>query len=189
MPISFSSRFCLPAFSLTLLPAVWFCFASNTIMAQNPKPDWQLWRENSPPAPEFSAPATRTGWEKQRKQIRTQLWQLLGKLPPRPARPAVQTLNREDRGDYWLEKFQFDNGAGASVPGYLFLPKKTAGKSPAILYCHWHGGQYDNGKEEMLRAEHTPQEPGPTLARRGYVVLGIDAYCFGERNGRGPGGP
>src|SRR6185436_11245662 len=47
---------------------------------------------------------------------------------------------------------------------------------------------YDNGKEEMLRAEHTPQEPGPTLARRGYVVLGIDAYCFGERNGQGPGG-
>jgi dipeptidyl aminopeptidase/acylaminoacyl peptidase len=26
------------------------------------------------------------------------------------------------------------------------------------------------------------------LAKRGYVVLGIDAYCFGERNGHGPGG-
>ena len=27
-----------------------------------------------------------------------------------------------------------------------------------------------------------------TFARRGFVVLGVDAYCFGERNGRGPGG-
>ena len=25
--------------------------------------------------------------------------------------------------------------------------------------------------------------------RCGYVVLGIDAYGFGERNGQGPGGP
>ena len=30
---------------------------------------------------------------------------------------------------------------------------------------------------------------GPALARRGYAVLAIDAYCFGERNGQGPGGP
>jgi len=171
---------------LTLLPGVWFGLAAHTVMAQDAKPDWQLWLEKSPPTPEFSAPATRAAWEEQRVPIRAQLSQLLGKLPPRPAKPDVQTLKREDRGDYWLERFQFDNNAGAMVPGYLFLPKNSTGKSPAILYCHWHGGQYDNGKEEMLRAEHTPQEPGPTLARRGYVVLGIDAYCFGERNGRGP---
>ncbi|MBI3851530.1 MAG: prolyl oligopeptidase family serine peptidase [Verrucomicrobia bacterium] len=188
MSSALSSAIRRPAFSLTLLLGVWFGLSANRIMAQNAKPDWQRWLEKSPPTPEFSAPATRAKWEKQRVKIRADLWQLLGKLPPGPTKPEVQILKREDRGDYWLEKFQFDNGAGATVPGYLFLPKKAAGKSPAILYCHWHGGQYDNGKEEMLRAEHTPQEPGPTLARRGYVVLGIDAYCFGERNGRGPGG-
>jgi len=186
MPSLRASRFYRRAFSLTLLPGVWFGLAAHTVMAQDAKPDWQLWLEKSPPTPEFSAPATRAAWEEQRVPIRAQLSQLLGKLPPRPAKPDVQTLKREDRGDYWLERFQFDNNAGAMVPGYLFLPKNSTGKSPAILYCHWHGGQYDNGKEEMLRAEHTPQEPGPTLARRGYVVLGIDAYCFGERNGRGP---
>jgi dienelactone hydrolase len=103
--------------------------------------------------------------------------------------PAVEILAREDRGDYLLEKIQFDNGAGATVPGYVFLPKETKGKSAAILYCHWHSGQYEIGKEEMLQANHTPEAPGPTLAKRGFVVLGIDAYCFGERNGRGPGGP
>ena len=100
----------------------------------------------------------------------------------------METLQREDRGDYWLEKFQFDNGAGATVPGYLLLPKMTQGRVPAILYCHWHGGQYDIGKEELFRTNALPVPPGPELVRRGYAVLAIDAYCFGERNGQGPGG-
>ena len=74
------------------------------------------------------------------------------------------------------------------MPGYVFLPKGVSGKSPAILYCHWHGGQYDIGKDELLRTNAVPVPPGPALAKRGYVVLGVDAYCFGERNGQGPGG-
>ncbi len=62
-------------------------------------------------------------------------------------------------------------------------------KHPAVLYCHWHGGEYDVGKEELFQSRHTPEVPGPALVKRGFVVLGIDAYCFGERNGKGPGGP
>ena len=123
------------------------------------------------------------------EQVRAQLWELLGKLPPRPKLPKVETLSTEDRGDYVVEKFRFDNGAGATVPGYLLRPKELRGKAPAILYCHWHGGEYEIGKEELFQAKHTPEPPGPAFAKRGFVVLGIDAYCFGERNGRGPGGP
>ena len=141
------------------------------------------------PVPELAVPKTRASWEKKRKQIRERLGELLGKLPPRPKIPKVQTLFREDRGDYLLEKFQFDNGAGATVPGYLLLPKNAPARSPAILYCHWHGGQYDSGKEEIFKTNAVPVPPGPALAKRGYVVLAIDAYCFGERNGQGPGGP
>jgi dienelactone hydrolase len=101
----------------------------------------------------------------------------------------VQTIGREDRGDYVVERFVFDNNAGSSVPGYLLIPKQRAGKAPGILFCHWHGGEYDIGKEEMFQARHTPDAPGPALVRRGFVILGIDAFCFGERNGKGPGGP
>jgi dienelactone hydrolase len=75
------------------------------------------------------------------------------------------------------------------VPGYLILPKNSPGRAPAILYCHWHGGEYEIGKEELFQAKHTPEAPGPALAKRGFVVLAIDAYCFGERNGQGPDGP
>lgn len=173
-----------PALLLSLdLPLV-----LQPVNAQSETPAAQRWLQATDVAPDFQAPQTRGPWEQKRLTIRTQLWQLLGQLPPRPAKPSVQTLSREDRGDYWLERFQFDNGAGATVPGYLLLPKNAAGRSPGILYCHWHGGQYDNGKEEIFKSEHTPQVPGPTLAKRGYAVLGIDAYCFGERNGQGPGG-
>ncbi len=147
------------------------------------------WLAKADVAPPFRVPKTRSAWERKRSEIRAQLWELLGRLPARPKVPVVKTLSREDRGDFLVEKFQFDNGAGATVPGYLLLPKARPAKAPGILFCHWHGGEYDIGKEELFQARHTPEAPGPAFARRGFVVVGIDAYCFGERNGQGPGGP
>jgi dienelactone hydrolase len=148
----------------------------------------QIWLEAAPKVPELTIPSDLNQWEHDRTQIRAQLWKLLGDLPPKPKVPVVKTLWREDKGDYVLEKFQFDNGAGATVPGYIFLPKNVTGKAPAILYNHWHGGEYPIGKEEVFHKNHTPEEPGPAFAKHGYVLLAIDAYCFGERNGRGPSG-
>lgn len=170
--------------------ALWLTVsAATSMMAQTEKSNAERWLEALPAGSEFAAPPSREAWEKERLEVRARLQELLGKLPARPLRPEVKTLSREDKGDFVLEKFTFDNGAGATVPGYVFLPKQAAGKRPAILYCHWHGGQYDIGKEEMLKTNATPVAAGPELARKGYVVLGIDAYCFGERNGMGPGGP
>jgi dienelactone hydrolase len=158
-------------------------------MAQTEQSSAQRWLAKAQIAPPFIAPASRAQWLEQREQIRATLWKLLGTLPPRPTVPAVQTVSREDHGEFSVEKFIFDNLAGATVPGYLLLPKNSQGKLPAILFCHWHGGEYDIGKEELFQAKHTPEPPGAALARRGFVVAGIDAYCFGERNGQGPGGP
>jgi dienelactone hydrolase len=168
------------------------CFLSPfepTLMAQANQTTAARWLAKADLASPFTVPKTRRAWEGTRRELRAQLWQLLGKLPPRPRLPTVRTLSREDKGDYQLEKFEFDNLAGATVPGYLLLPKKAAGKSPAILYCHWHGGQYDVGKEELFRTNATPVPAGPALVKQGYAVIAIDAYCFGERNGAGPGGP
>lgn len=162
-----------------------------TMSSAQDNPVAENWLAKAAPVPALKIPATQSEWETQRKEIRATLWKLLGNLPPRPATPAVTMVSREDKGDYWLEKFTFDNGAGDTVPGYCFVPKTATAdkKAPAILYCHWHGGQYDNGKEEMLGNKDLPHPPGPTLAKLGYVVLGIDACCFGERNGKGPDGP
>ena len=160
----------------------------NPAVAQTNQSAARRWMEHAKIAPPFTIPATKAAWEKQRQQVRAQLGELLGKLPARPKVPKFETFAREDRGGFTLERFQFDNGAGATVPGCLLLPNNVSGPAPAILYCHWHGGEYEIGKEELFQSKHTPEAPGPAFAKRGFVVLAIDAYCFGERNGQGPGG-
>ena len=41
-------------------------------------------------------------------------------------------------------------GVGDTVYGYALVPVNRAGKVPGVLYHHYHGGEYDNGKEEVL---------------------------------------
>jgi len=159
------------------------------LLAQMDSNAAERWLSRAEIAPPFAVSATQAQWELQRQTVRAELWAILGRLPPRPAPPKVETLWHQDHGAYWVEKFQFDNAAGSTVPGYILGPKDSAAKHPAILYCHWHAGEYDLGKEELFQAKHTPEEPGPAFAKRGYVVLAIDASGFGERNGQGPDGP
>ena len=157
------------------------------LMAQTEPTESCSWLAAVAAAPELEVPATLEDWETRRLQIRARLNELLGQFPARPLRPKVRTLSREQHEGYLVEKFELDNEAGSTVPGYLLLPVNGR-KNPAILFCHWHGGEYEIGKEELFQARHTPEPPGPVFAKRGYVVLAIDAYGFGERSGKGPGG-
>lgn len=163
----------------------------TSMQAAEPNAAAEAWLAKTKIAPPLQVPASLDAWQQQRAQIRTKLNELLGDLPSRPPVSAFQVITREDKGSYTLETLQFDNGAGETVKGYVFVPKTATAqsKAPAILYCHWHGGQYDIGKQELLQTNATPVAAGPALAAAGYVVLGIDAPCFGERNGQGPDGP
>ncbi len=165
--------------------------AGFKLMSAEPPSAGVSWLAGLAPVPALTIPDSMSEWGKQRAAIRAKLWNLLGDLPPRPAKPEVIILSHEQKDGFSLEIFEFDNGAGEKVRGYCFVPDGVGAtkKAPAILYCHWHGGQYDIGKDEMLQTHATPVPVGPTLAREGYVVLGIDACGFGERNGKGPDGP
>jgi dienelactone hydrolase len=154
--------------------------------ASNPNADRWL---DAVGVPELALPADPAAWPARRAEVRSTLVRLLGDFPPRPAPAAVTVVSRTEHEGYTLEKIRFENGLGMTVSGYLFLPASPARRVPGILYCHWHAGQWDVGKEELLRTNATPAVPGPTLAKLGFAVLGIDACCFGERNGQGPGGP
>ena len=138
--------------------------------------------------PTLVIPAKADDWGRRRAEIRSTLLRCLGDLPPRAKASPIRALEVVDRGDWIEERFEFDNGAGARVPGVLLLPKGRRGKVPGILYCHWHGGEYGAGKSELFESRHTPVAPGPELVRRGYAVMAIDAPCFGERQGLGPDG-
>jgi dienelactone hydrolase len=138
--------------------------------------------------PEFNAPTDLKTWQQEAKALRETLIKVMGKLPARSPLANVRILSREEKPGYTVEKFEFDNGAGAIVPGYFLIPKDGKAPYPAIYYCHWHGGNYDLGKQEIFTTHHTPEIPAEALIKQGYVVMAVDAYCFGERSGKGPGG-
>ncbi len=162
---------------------------ASSLMAQTNQPEAGRWLAGAQIAPAFQVPKSLEAWQVRRASVRSQLWQLLGRLPARDTASPFKVISHTDQGDFIQEKIEFDNGAGATVPGHLLLPKNPTGKSPAILFCHWHGGEFQIGKDEIFQNKHYPEAPGPALAKKGFVVLAIDAYCFGERQGKGPGGP
>ncbi len=116
------------------LLAILVGIAPQSMKAQTNESDAARWLAKAELAPAFQAPNSREAWEKERRQVRAQLWDLLGKLPPRTKVPRVETLSREERDGCVVERFRFDNGAGATVPGYIILPKNSPGKAAAILY-------------------------------------------------------
>jgi dienelactone hydrolase len=140
-------------------------------------------------APEYPVPKSLDEWKERRDRTRATLWKLLGDLPARPAKPEIRLAGTEERDGYRADKLLIDNGAGAQISAWLLVPKGP-GPFPGILYCHWHAGQYNLGKEEIWQdAPDKNGKRGETLVKRGYVVLAPDAYGFGERSGLGPDGP
>ncbi|TMV44916.1 alpha/beta hydrolase [Paenibacillus mesophilus] len=120
---------------------------------------------------------------------RSRLYALLGRLPARNRPIAAKTVMTEDRGSFTLEKLSLDLNGVEPVPAYMLLPKQPKpgrNKPPVIVYHHSHGGFYGVGKEELLRPAPYMQQPGygEALTERGFAVLAIDSWAFGERSGR-----
>ena len=145
------------------------------------------WRDRLPPTPVPVIPADAAGRARERESFRATAWGLLGDFPARSQAPATEWETAEHHDGLIRQAFSCDDGCGWRVPGVLWRPQGP-GPFPAVLWCHWHGGDYHLGTDAIDRAHHTPEAPGPTLARRGYVVLGVDAPGFGRRQGRGPDG-
>jgi dienelactone hydrolase len=132
--------------------------------------------------PEFQAAARAT------------LLQLLHDRPA-PVDPSPEVLERVDCGEYTREKILFSTSSILRVPAYVLIPKNLKGPAPAIVDLHSHGGMFLFGKEKVVdlgidnhpamvpyHLENYEGRPTATaLVRRGYVVITIDAFLFGER--------
>ena len=131
-------------------------------------------------APLFARAANAAATEKALDRAR--LLQLLGTVPETAPALAAQRLERVDLGDVMREKVTYAVEPDERVPGFLFLPKSGAGRHPAILCHHQHGGEFQVGKDGPAGLGSTPdQHYAIELARRGYVTLVFDALCFNER--------
>jgi len=135
--------------------------------------------------PEWPVPTDLQRWQNSdRAKTRATLLECLGEMPQRPDPRNVHVISREDRGDYFEERLEFDNGVDTTVPGIILIPKQRTQRCPAIIALHGHG----SSKESVCTDEANQQFIGPMLARKGYVVAAIDAYFNGERIGKGPAG-
>lgn len=135
------------------------------------------------------SPKSAQQWNSQKIELRRKLWRLLGNMPPLFT-PKVKIENKQNRDGYTLEHFSFDNGLGDTVYGYILIPENHTKPGPAVLYNHYHGGRYKQGKEEVIikAFEKLDFPTGEALVREGFVVLCIDAYAFGQRRFQGPAG-
>lgn len=136
------------------------------------------------PIGKFKIPSTLDEWSERRPEVKRIVVESLGEIPPRPSPLSLKTLSVDQKDGYRIEKFEFDNGVGYRVPGYIAIPDKRDGRLPAILTMHGHG----SSKENMFGYEPTSQDVAEMLALKGYVALGIDSYFNGERKGSGPAG-
>lgn len=129
--------------------------------------------------------------EIQMRTRRKELYHLLGRLPDRDSPVRCQILSRQDCGSYILEDLlltietKADEPGCEPIPGYFLRPKGD-GPFPAVLYNHSHGGIYEVGREELLTPAPYmyPHSWGEDLTAKGYAVLAIDHWCFGDRSGR-----
>ncbi|WP_456295710.1 dienelactone hydrolase family protein [Vibrio sp. AK197] len=115
-----------------------------------------------------------------------------------PFMPMV--IDEIDRGDYIAQKIVFNISAESRVMALKLIPKGR-GPFPAALFLHDHGSKFDIGKEKFVETWNNDARlassqdwaqryfsgryPGDELAKRGYVVLSIDALGWGDRSVEG----
>ena len=128
-----------------------------------------------------------------KREARLRVLSLLQYAPPK-CEPRAEVVERVDCGSYIREKLYFNTTPDIRVPAYLLLPKGEARRRPAIVALHDHGAFFAWGKEKLVATEHehpaltefkrtaySGRSYGSELAKRGYVVIAIDMFYWGDR--------
>ncbi|MBI4873763.1 MAG: acetylxylan esterase [Acidobacteria bacterium] len=113
---------------------------------------------------------------------------------PEPVDPRPEVADRRDLGEFVREKVYFSTTPDFRVPAYVHIPKRRPRRAPAIVDLHSHGGMFLFGKEKVIdfgrnhpvmtgyhKVNYGGRPTATELVRRGYVVITIDAFPFGER--------
>ena len=136
-----------------------------------------------------------------KREARTKVLSLLQYNPPK-CDPRAEVVERVDCGPYVREKLYFNTTPDIRVPAYLLLPNGPAKRRPAIVALHDHGAFFVWGKEKIVATEHehpaltefkrlyySGRSVGSESAKRGYVVIAIDMFYWGERRMQLPDDP
>lgn len=130
----------------------------------------------------------------QQRRIREKVLELFH-YRPEPVDPSPRVLGRWEGDDWVQERIEFSTTPWFRVPAYVLTPKRFPGRRPAVVDLHSHGGMYLFGKEKVMpmpggdhpaivryrKDNYDGFSTSLELCRRGYVVVSIDAFYFGER--------
>ena len=121
--------------------------------------------------------------------MRKKLYGLLGDLPTNKTSVISNLISKEERENFYIERLVLDLNGIEPVPAYFIYPKNIDSKTPVILFNHSHGGNYHIGKDEVLNGTSYMYKKAyaEELTERGYSILCIDEWGFGERRGRTEG--
>ena len=112
-------------------------------------------------------------WEKRRTSVIDAMQKVMGPLPGKEKRSALDMKVEEEmgHGSYVLRKISYNSEPNGRVPAYLLIPKAAlAGeKAPAVLALHQ---THRNGNKVVVGLGESPDDAyGVALAERGFVVL------------------
>ena len=108
-----------------------------------------------------------------RQRVRRALNAAFGRFPAKTPLNA-RVWRTSDWGDHRIEHVTFESRPGMLVTANLYLPVKTAGPFPGVVFpC----GHYEHGKAAPLYAAACVR-----LAREGYAALIYDPLGQGERD-------
>ena len=112
---------------------------------------------------------------------------------PRALPLSAEVVSREQREGFTIETVRIQATPAYDIPAKVLVPNDGKGRLPGVLALHCHSGQYVWGHEKVLSSpqdspaliefrDRTYGRPyAELLARRGFVVLVIDALYFGAR--------
>jgi len=131
--------------------------------------------------------------EEWKQAARAKVHELLRYDPP-TCDPAPEVVETVEFPDYIREKLYFNTTPDIRVPAYVLIPKHGTPPYPGIVGLHDHGGFYAWGKEkiceiedehpsltEFKRMAYAGRSWATELCRRGFVVIVIDMFYWGER--------
>ncbi len=134
---------------------------------------------------EAKTPAAMKAWT---KRARAKLVDILGLHRLTPAAPKPRKTESVDCGDHVRQRWLIQTQRGVILPFFVLSPKDAAGRLPAVICPHGHGG---GGKAAVAGVAVHPDVAaaiekynytyGVQFVRAGFRVFCPDARGFGER--------
>jgi pimeloyl-ACP methyl ester carboxylesterase len=140
--------------------------------AQPAKPVLLREMNSHPAANLWSTPPTAVHWPAERERILSGTMQVLGPFPAEKVPLDPHIASEEDCGTYVRRRVSFAVQPDDRMPAYLLIPKRRAGRLPAVI-C-FYGTTSGAGKETTVGLSG-PEKGSPPRKNRAFAIDMVEA--------------